>query len=89
MSEGDEQSINKKIMTSAINGMTIPETRHVLVEIRDKWACHGVGIGKKPFYMTDALESTGGTTNAQRFSTEYLQGQIEKRSQKPRRHDKD
>ena len=71
---------NRRIMTSAIDNMSVAEVRKFLGECRKK---HSVQTPDRPMYITDVL-SNG--MQLQDFALKFQQGHHQKRHNKSRKH---
>jgi hypothetical protein len=72
----------RRIMTSAIDGMSVAEVRKYLGETRKGWSAQTLN---QPFYITDKL-SNGMTM--QEFALKFQQGHHQKRHNKCRKNNK-
>lgn len=68
----EEPSV-KRVVTSAIEGMSVKEVRRYLHAVRMQW----VNSQNEPFFITNALP--GDTVSIQRFALMFVTGQHRKR----------
>lgn len=71
--------------TSAIDGLSVPDTRKCLYEIRQKWRTVNHNQG---FYFSDQLQSVPAAMRPltiERFAFLFIAGQAQKRETRPPR----
>lgn len=66
----------KRVVTSAINGMSVKDVRRCLNVVRGQW----VNAYNEPFFITNML--TDGSVSVQTFSLLFVTGQHKKRHNK-------
>ena len=74
-----KSSAPKRVVTSAINGMSVGEVRRHL----DYMRCHWMNANSDPFFITDMiLQHEGTTIPIQNFALLFVKGQHQKRHHK-------
>lgn len=80
MSTRNTTNNNRRIMTSAIDNMSVAEVRKFLGECRKK---HTIQTPEHPMYITDVLANG---MQLQEFALKFQQGHHQKRHNKSRKH---
>lgn len=66
----------KRVVTSAIHGMSVKDVRRCLSVVRGQWS----NANNEPFFITNTLQ--GDSVSVQTFSFMFVKGQHEKRHRK-------
>jgi len=69
-------SDSKRVVTSAIHGMSVKDVRRCLSMVRSQWS----NANNEPFFITNTLQRD--SVSVQAFSFMFVKGQHEKRHRK-------